>query len=559
MRFIHTFALAFCLVPSLGSVADETDETAPPNFLFIAIDDLNNFAGVSAEEPGNYLQTIYPDAATRERVTRRLTPNLDRLAATSAPFLRSYCRSPLCGPSRTSLLTGTLPHQTGYFTHDRHFRTYDSLKDVVTLPQHLKANGYFTTGLGKIFHTGSGTVDGPLEKDWADARHSWSQWVNHPLGCRGGNLSRYAPREGSVLQFGPSRLSLQETGDYLAADFAANLLEHGTATTTFGQNGQDASTVTLPSDQPFFLACGLFRPHLPFYAPQIYFDLFPTAQMSGLNRESLDGILADLRDLPSGARRFSDLGGGKMSELMQHALQVDGVDRDREVAAWRELVQAYLACVCFADSCIGRLVDGLERSPQRNNTVVMLWSDHGYHLGSKYHIAKQALWEEANRTVMIIRDPRVAASCDGQPRRQIVSLGDLYPTVCSLAGVKAPPHVVGKDLSPLLFSASADEVRESLLMTYQHGNHALRTPIHHFMRYSDQTTELYDMRVDPQQLANLSGAPTSSLEQSLENDLNEQVRDEVSIQNSAASNVDETDRATNSIRRNSKSEAAEVQ
>lgn len=516
MRFIALAPLVFGLVLATTVLAtschaqDESgakSQLVQPNFLFIAIDDLNSFAGFSANEPGNFLQTIYPDPNVFEGVRRRLTPNLDRLAATSAPFLRSYCPSPLCGPSRTSLLTGTLPHESGYYNHDRHFRTYETLKDTITLPQHLKANGYFTTGIGKIFHIGSGTVDGPLEKDWSDARNSWNQWVNHPLGCNGGKPSRYSPPDGGLLQFGPSRLELQDTGDYLAADFVANLLEHGTASTNPAARNVTAQTVTLPPDQPCFLACGLFRPHLPFYAPKDYFELFPTSQMTGLNRKSLDAIIADLEDLPAGADRFSDFGNGKMRELMKHAKQSKGFDIDPEVAAWRELVQAYLSCVSFADSCIGRLIDGLEHSPRRDNTVVILWSDHGYHLGSKFHIAKQALWEEANRTVMIIRDPRVEASCDGNPRRQIVSLSDLYPTVCSLAKVTRPSHVHGSDLSSLIQSADAAEVHDSVLMTYQPGNHAIRTPTHRFMQYADKTTEMYDMQNDPGELNNLALEP----------------------------------------------------
>lgn len=309
------------------------------------------------------------------------------------------------------------------------------------------------------------------------------------------------------MTFGPSRLKTEEAADYLSADFAARLLADGSATTRpAGRRGEDATqTVTLPKDRPFFLACGLFRPHLPFHAPKEFFERFPTAEMTGLTRASLDAIIADIRDIPADGLRFSDWGGGKMKAVMEHARRLGGVEA--EVAAWREMVQAYLACVAFADTCIGRILEGYERSPARDNTVVVVWSDHGFHVGSKYHIAKQALWDTANNTVLLIRDPRNPASCDGTPRRQIVGLTDIYPTIAALAGAPLPGPNIGRDLSPLLANAHAPEVRDAFLMTYQPGNHALRTATHAFIRYRDGGVELYDMIADPEQRENLAGRP----------------------------------------------------
>ncbi|RME92508.1 MAG: hypothetical protein D6766_09830, partial [Verrucomicrobia bacterium] len=396
----------------------------------------------------------------------------------------------------------------------RHFRLYETLRDAVTLPQQLKAHGYFTTGLGKIFHTARGTVDGPLARDWADARNSWSQWVNHPIGCSGGQPGKYSPPHGGLMQFGPSRLKLEESADWLAADFAARLLEHGAATTRIPARRGDRAvqqTVRFPGDRPFFLGCGLFRPHLPFHAPRAFFEKFPTDEMTGLTRESLEAIIADLDDLPPGARRFSDYDGGKMRTVMEHARRIGG--REAEVPAWRAVVQAYLACVSFADACIGRLLEGLDRSPWRDNTVLVLWSDHGYHLGAKYHIAKQALWEEANRVTLIIRDPRQPGAVNGRPRRQIVGLNDLYPTLCELAGVPLPSTFqTGRSLVPLLNDPDAPEIHDAVLMTYQPGNHSLRTPDRRFMRYRDGSLELYDMIGDPRQLTNLASRPGAAAE-----------------------------------------------
>lgn len=488
----------------IASVAS-ADTPSRPNFLFIAIDDLNDFAGYVAEEPGNFLQVIYPDATIRARVCKQLTPNLDKLARNSAPFARAYCPSALCGPSRTSLMTGVPPHRSGYYNHQRHFRTYDTLKDAVTLPQQLKNSGYFTTGLGKLFHKPTGTVNGSIKNDWADARNSWSVWLNHSTGCNGGKPGKYSPPNGGNMVFGRSRLPLENSGDWMAADFVARLLEHGEATMKpEGRRGNDGpASVKLPSDQSFFLGCGLFRPHLPFYAPSEFFDLFPTENMSGLNRESLEGIVADLDDLPTGAQRFSDFKNGKMRVVMDHAKSLGA---DEEVAAWRAMVQSYLACVAYADACLGRLIEGYEKSPQHNNTVLLLWSDHGYHLGSKYHVAKQALWEEANRVQFIVHDPRKPKSCDGKLRRQIVSLNDLYPTICEMAGTEVGPQVeVGRSLVSLIDDADAEPVHDHLLMTYQEGNHSIRTATHKLSCYKDESIELYDMLADPTQSNNLAG------------------------------------------------------
>jgi len=529
-RFLSV--LLFQLLSSLSPQFVAGADAPRPNFLFIAVDDLNDFSGYAAEEPGNFLQQIYPDPAIRARVRQRLTPNLDKLAARSAPFVRAYCASALCGPSRTSLMTGVPPFRSGYYMHDRHFRLYDTLKDAVTLPQQLKLNGYFTTGLGKLFHTGSGTVDGPLKNDWADARNSWSKWVNHPIGCNGGQPGKYSPPDGGLMQFGPSRLQLEESGDWMAADFAARLLESGTASTlASGRRGDDeVQTVTLPTDQPFFLGCGLFRPHLPFHAPKEFFEKYPTEEMTGLTRAALDGIITDLKDLPAGGMRFSDYDHGKMKTVMEHARKIGGVEA--EVPAWRELVQAYLACVSYADACVGRLVEGYDKSPQRDKTVLVLWSDHGFHVGSKYHIAKQALWEEANRVEFIIRDPRSPGSCDGKLRRQLASLNDLYPTICELAGVPVAKQVeVGNSLVPLLKNAAGPEIHDQLLMTYMQGNHSLRSPTYRFMRYKDGGLELYNMVDDPQQHANLASQPASTnLIKGFEADLDEWIKGEITSQ-----------------------------
>ena len=483
------------------SFADSKQDEARPNFLFVAVDDLNDFGGHTSEEDGNFLQIIYPDPEVREKVVARLTPTLNRLAQESVPFTRAYCPSALCGPSRTSLMTGVAPHVSGYYMHNRNFRTYETLKDVVTLPQQLKAHGYFTAGAGKIFHRALGNSEGPIEDDWSDARNSWTTWVNHSQGAAG-SKSKYAPPKGGNMQWGPGSQSLEETGDWNTADFIARVLENGGATAKVLRGDVGPDGIDLPEDQPFFLACGIFRPHLPFYAPHEFFDLFPTEEMTGLNRESLDAMLADLEDLPAGADQFLQTEKGKMHAIMEHANELGGPAE--EAPAWRSMVQSYLACVAFADACLGRLFEGLENSEYKDNTVVFLWSAHGYHVGAKYRVAKQAVWEKANRVVLMVRDPRNPKGSNGIPRRQLASLNDMYPTICDLAGVPLPGPNVGRSLVPLLNSARAKPVNKDLVFTYMEGNHCLRTERYAYLRYKDGTTELYDMRKDPRQLDNLA-------------------------------------------------------
>ena len=193
-----------------------------------------------------------------------------------------------------------------------------------------------------------------------------------------------------------------------------------------------------------------------------------------------------------------------MHAIMEHANELGG--QAEEVPAWKSMVQSYLACVAFADACLGRLFEGLENSEYKDNTVVFLWSDHGYHVGAKYRVAKQAVWEKANRVVLMVRDPRNAGS-NGIPRRQLASLNDMYPTICDLAGIPLPGPNIGRSLVPLLNSADAAPIRDDLVFTYMQGNHCLRSEQYAYLRYRDGTTELYDMIADPNQQVNLASHP----------------------------------------------------
>ncbi|GAB5561759.1 MAG: sulfatase [Synoicihabitans sp.] len=508
------FLLAYLTLPISVAIAQlpNPHPEPRPNFVFIAVDDLNHYASFLADQPDNFLNQIYPDPAVRDAVTRRMTPNLQRLADQSLIFRRAYSASPLCGPSRASLFTGVPAHVSGYYDHNQgHFRDLPSLKDVVTLPQFLKQNGYFTTGLGKLYHRGETRVVEGHREDWPDMAHSWSKWIERRQGIGGPDglpwtFSPYSEQEG-YFRWGLSETPLRRSWDYLNADFAAELLENGHATIT--DRDQVEQSVTLPADQPFFLGVGIFTPHMPWFVPQEYLDLFPVDEMTGIDATLIGLMNYDAQDIPEGvAQEFMSLGGMEdFDTIIANGERVDGPGIQSTINAWRSALQAYLATTAFADRCVGRLLDGIEASSAYENTVVVLWGDHGWHLGEKRRFRKHALWDGANHTVMLIRDPARKHASRGDTTEHLVSLQDLYPTLVERAGLERPEHVHGRSLLPLLDSPELPNWNDEILMTYWEGNHAVRTPDHYYIRYRDAETELYDLQQDPLQIENLSEDP----------------------------------------------------
>lgn len=509
MRSSPRFFCTLFFALGLGSGLAAAEQ---PNFVFIAVDDLNHYASFLDDQPDNFLQKVYPDPSVREAVTRRMTPNLQRLADQSLIFRRAYSASPLCGPSRAALMTGVPAHVSGYYDHNQgHFRLTESLADVVTLPQYLKAHGYFTTGLGKLYHRAVTTeVDGERE-DWPDMEYSWSKWIERPQGIGGPDglpwaFSRYSEQEG-YFRWGLSETPLRRSWDYLNADYAATLLEDGRATIT--DRNQIAHTVTLPRDQPYFLGVGIFTPHMPWFVPPEFLDLFPVDEMTGIDATLIGLMNYDAQDIPQGmAQEFLSLGGMEdFDTIIANGERVDGPGIQSTINAWRSALQAYLATTAFADRCVGRILDGIEASSAYDNTVVVLWGDHGWHLGEKRRFRKHALWDGANHTVLLIRDPARRQASQGHSTEHLVTLQDLYPTLIERAGLERPAHVHGRSLVPLLDSPEHLAWEDKILMTYWENNHAVRTPEHYYIRYRDGATELYDLLQDPLQIKNLSGDP----------------------------------------------------
>jgi len=411
-----------------------------PNVLFIAIDDLNDWVGCLGG---------HPDVKT---------PNLDRLAGRGVLFTNAYCAAPACNPSRAALMTGIRPSTSGVYLNAHPWRQSPVLKDAVTLPQHFMAHGYKAIGSGKIYH---GRFPDP--ESWNEY---WpSQTVNRPADPRPSSdeLPLNGFRKASHFDWGPIDVPPEMMGDWQVADWV------------IGQLAQ-------PHDTPFFLGCGFFRPHLPWYVPRKYFDLYPVDEITlpTVNDDDLD-------DVPEIGRKMAKPRGDHANVIKYNQ--------------WRKAVQAYLASISFVDECVGRVIDALDKSPHRDNTVVVLWSDHGWHLGEKLHWRKFALWEEATHNVLMLAAPGVTSPggrCDAP-----VNLLDIYPTLIDLCNLRQREELEGASLISLLKNPET-EWGQPTLTTYGRNNHSVRSKRWRYIRYSDGTEELYDHKVDELEWTNLA-------------------------------------------------------
>lgn len=380
------------------------------------------------------------------------TPNLDRLASRGVVFDRAYCAAPACNPSRTALLTGIRPSTSGVYLNPQPWRA--AMPDAVTLPQHFMAAGYEVLGGGKIFH---GPFNDPA---------SWHQYFDRPSDPKPeGTPVNGIPRT-AHFDWGPVDVPDESMGDHQVVDWAIEQLS------------QDRAA-------PLFLAVGLYRPHLPWYVPKSYFDAFPieTIQRPQVPDDDLD-------DLPPAGIAMARPEGDHRKVL--------------EHEQWDLAVQGYLASIAFADHQVGRLLDALDRSPIAENTIIVTWGDHGWHLGEKQHWRKFALWEEATRVPLLITAPGVGAvgvRCD-----RTVSLMDLYPTLIELCGLPERPELEGRSLAPLLREPSRSWEHPALT-THGRGNHAVRSERWRYIRYRDGSEELYDHEADPMEWRNLAEAP----------------------------------------------------
>jgi len=414
----------------------------PPNVLFICIDDLNDWTGFLGGHPDTK------------------TPNLDKLAAGSVVFSRAYCPAPACNPSRASIMTGVRPSTSGVYINPQPWRNSPKLSDIQTLPQYFRAHGYVAKGSGKTFH---GHYPDPA---------SWDEyWPSLTRQRPDDPLPKARPINGipntAHFDWGPLDVSKEEMSDWQVADWVIGQLEKD-------------------HEKPFFLACGFFRPHLPWYVPREYFDKFPLASIS-LPEVRED----DVNDIPEAGKAMIRFGDHK--NVTEHH-------------QWKKAVQGYLASINFVDECLGRVIEALETSQYRDNTVVVLWSDHGWNLGEKQHWRKFALWENTTRTVFLMKAPGLSA--DGEFCNRPVSLVNIYPTLVELCGLPGNPENEGRSLVPLLKDPGKDWDLPSIT-THGKDNHAVRFEEWRMIHYADGSSELYNLQNDPNEWNNLAGDPAN--------------------------------------------------
>ena len=423
------------------------EEKQPYNVILIAVDDLNDWVGAMRGHPN------------------ARTPHMDRLIEGSTLFERAYPAAPLCNPSRTAIFTGLHPSTSGIYCNRGWFREKPGLENWITLPQYFAANGYATYGGGKLFHHPKGKMSDAVS--WEINYHDSVGTPNPPEERRyqhglQGAFDQASWYFNKALDWGPIDEPIEDTADWQTADRAARFLarEH---------------------DQPFFIGVGIFRPHLTWYAPREFFDMHPLESI-----ELPPHIENDLTDVPPIGRR-----------LARNDFPII-----KASGKWKEAVRAYLACGSYADACIGHLLEALDRSPYRDNTIVVLWGDHGWNLGEKDHWAKYALWEDTNRTPLVIHVP----GRDPARTRQAVSLLDIYPTLLELCGLPGNPLVDGRSLAPLLKDPDREGWPPSLT-THWKDNHAVCDDRYRYIRYRDGGEELYDHEIDPNEWVNRANDP----------------------------------------------------
>ncbi len=442
-RSATTALVALATLAAVGMAAGDR-----PNVLFIAADDLNDWIGPLGGH------------------TAVKTPHLDALAARGTTFLNAHIQSPLCNPSRASLLIGLRPSTTGIYGLNPNFRTVPAWSNRVTILQHFRQHGYRTYLAGKIFHhhPRPNTAEALREADVVGPAAGVG--VRPPA-----KLTPPTPMGNHIaVDWGEFPHRDEDKGDYRLASWAIEQLRQR------------------PADTPFFMAIGFFLPHVPCYATRPWLDLYPDD----------DRLLPPVRDDDrDDCPRFS--------WYLHWYLPEPRLKWFRDTGQWRNFVRSYLACISFVDAQIGRVLSALrEEEDIEDRTVVVVWSDHGFHLGEKLITGKNTLWERSTRCPLIFAGPGIAAG--GRCRRPAEAL-DIYPTLVELCGLTPRTDLEGRSLVPQLRDAEAPRT-EPAITTHNQGNHSVRSERWRYIRYADGSEELYDHQTDPHAWTSLAGHPS---------------------------------------------------
>lgn len=425
--------------------------SAKPNVLLICVDDLKPTLGCYGDSLAN-------------------TPNIDRLAQGGVQFERAYCNQAVCSPSRNALFTGIRPQTMGIYDLPTNFRT--ALPDAVTLPQCFKQNGYQSLSLGKMYHTGSGNHED--NASWTDT------WNNPSVVYLLPESKKDNRGRGPAFEAADVADSEYPTGEL--ADEAIRRLEK------FGESGE-----------PFFLGVGFRRPHLPFNSPQKYWDLYQREQFSR----------PEWRQAPKDAPPFTLTNWG---ELRSYSNIPDRGPMTEELEL--ELIHGYYAAVSYVDVQVGRLIETLEQTGLADNTIVVLWGDHGWHLGDHGQWTKHTNYEQAARIPLLFAGPNIEP---GVAKKSFIETVDIYPTVCELVGIEAPGNLDGKSFRQVIEDPEAVN-RERAVHVFPRGRYfgqAVRTDRYRLVEWTtasgrgEPIYELYDYQEDPEETENIASQHTA--------------------------------------------------
>lgn len=451
MRYIYAFLL---LSLSIFDVKGADLKVDKPNVLMISVDDMNDWVSFL-----NNYQSIK-------------TPNLDRLAAKGMAFTNAYCAAPLCNPSRTAIFTGLAPARSGVVTNSRDINGAWKLRwpNLETLPLKFKNSGYRVVGGGKTYHETVPELFNPL--------HQWDEYF--PLEIEKFKQKPHVKRLGITDREWFTDMPSHPNGSWDWGPFFCDDFEMGDGKTTKWA----MDFVSKDHDKPFFLALGLFHPHLPFYAPKKYFDKIPLDSV-----RIPEAPYWDLEDLPTGAEQFMKAGVDKGFKMVVESGEL------------RTAIRAYLASILYVDALVGEMMTALESSQYADNTIVIFWSDHGYQFGEKERFAKRSLWQRSTRVMFTMHVPELTEA--DQVCSKPVSLLDIYPTLIDLCNLEAPDHPLdGISIKPQLLNLETE--RNPAVITHGIGNDAVCSERYTYIKYSDGGEELYDRLEDPNQWCSLA-------------------------------------------------------
>lgn len=408
-----------------------------PNVLFIAVDDLNHWVGYTGRNP------------------QTKTPNIDRLSKLGVSFTHAYCAAPMCNPSRAALMSGLRPSTTACYQNSDNWKEY--IAEGLGLAATFKKAGYYVAGAGKIYH--SSTYYPGEWDDYFDEGGFGSE--EDQEGGKGENRTKGIDKVEGFYTTVTHDLKDSDLSDWHIVSYCIDQLKK-------------------PHEKPFFLACGVHKPHLPWVVPLKYYEMFPVESIQLPPHQAND--LADIP--PEGVRIAKPDGDHKFI-----------VEHDR----WKAAIQSYLAAIAYTDMNVGRLLDALEQSAYAKNTIICFWGDHGWHLGEKEHWRKFTLWEEATRAPLVWIVPGVTRP--GTLCERTVDFMSIYPTLCELAGIPVPKHVEGSSIRRLLADPQAAWDQPGLT-TYGYMNHGVRSEAWRYIRYREGGEEFYDETKDPYEWTN---------------------------------------------------------